>query len=144
MVIDVDEKLKAVGLRVTEPRKRVLITLATQTPHHLTAETIYGILKNQQAHIGLATVYRVLSQLEEVNLVTRHRFGEDVSIYELVGDEHHDHFICTQCGSMQEFCSDHVELTIKKAAESFAFSETMHQLTVYGLCSGCQAAASGE
>ena len=138
LAIDVDEKLKVAGLRVTEARKKVLTILATQTPHHLTAETIYGILKNQQAHIGLATVYRVLSQLEEASLVTRHRFGEDVSIYELVGDEHHDHFICTQCGSMQEFCSDHVELAIKKAAESFGFSETMHQLTVYGMCADCQ------
>jgi Fur family ferric uptake transcriptional regulator len=138
MAIDADKQLKAAGLRVTEPRKKILDILATHKPHHLAAETIYELLKNQGTDIGLATVYRVLSQLEEVNLVNRHRFGDDFSIYELTGDDHHDHFVCTQCGSMQEFCSRQVESTIKNAAESFGFLEEMHQLTIYGLCPDCQ------
>jgi Fur family ferric uptake transcriptional regulator len=138
MAIDADEKLKVAGLRVTEPRRKILLILATHTPHHLAAETIYGILQSQKADIGLATVYRVLSQLEEVNLVVRHRFGDDVSVYELASDDHHDHLICNQCGSLQEFCNETVESAISNAAQKKGFRQDMHQLTVYGLCQNCQ------
>lgn len=138
MVINADEKLKEAGLKVTEPRKKILGILATHVPHHLGAETVYGVLQAQEEDIGLATVYRVLSQLEEVGLVIRHRFGNDVSVYELASDDHHDHLVCTKCGHLKEFCNDTIEKAILKAAELSGFTEEMHQLTVYGLCQKCQ------
>lgn len=138
MVIDADEWLKAAGLRVTEPRKCILLILATHTPHHLAAETVYGILHKQQKDIGLATVYRVLSQLEEAGLVVRHRFGDDVSVYELSSDDHHDHLICTQCGALEEFCNQSVEYAIHQVVKASDFHQDRHHLTVYGLCNKCQ------
>ena len=138
MTINADEKLKEAGLKVTEPRKKIVTILATHVPHHLGAETIYGVLQTQKEDIALATVYRVLSQLEEVGLVVRHRFTGDVSVYELASDEHHDHLVCTKCGSLEEFCNETIEKTIQQAAELSGFTEEMHQLTIYGLCGQCQ------
>lgn len=138
MAINTEEKLKLAGLKVTEPRKKVLGILATHVPHHLGAETIYGVLQSQDEDIGLATVYRVLSQLEEVGLVVRHRFASDVSVYELASEDHHDHLVCTRCGSLEEFCNPTIESAIQEAATRSGFTEEMHQLTIYGLCGSCR------
>jgi Fur family ferric uptake transcriptional regulator len=144
MAINADETLKAAGLRVTEPRRKILLILATHTPHHLAAETIYGILQKKKAEIGLATVYRVLTQFEAVGLIIRHRFGDDVSVYELASDDQHDHLICTRCGLVEEFSSEWIEDAIDKTAKKSGFKKNIHQLTVYGLCLGCQSPIKDE
>ena len=133
-----DALLKNAGLKITVPRKKVLEVLVTNIPHHLPAETIHASLKAQKEDIALATVYRVLSQLTEADLIIRHRFADDVSVYEFKSDEHHDHLICTECDKVEEFCHDVIENAIQNGAKKAGFLETSHQLTIYGICSDCK------
>lgn len=134
-----EDRLRAAGLKVTNPRIKVLSVLTHAEPHHISAEELYKLLTEQNVDIGLATVYRVLTQFELAGLVKRHNFEGGVSIYELDDGAHHDHLVCTDCGSVMEFYDELIERQQHHIAEKKGFLVSDHNHTIYGVCAGCQA-----
>ena len=105
---------------------------------HLSAEDIYNILVEAGDEVGLATVYRVLTQFESAGLVTRHHFEGGTSVFELNQGKHHDHILCVKCGRVDEFVDEVIEQRQKVIAEQAGFSMTDHCLYIYGICKDCQ------
>lgn len=132
-----DEKLRSVGLKVTTPRLMILEMLQQADPHHLSAEDIYQQLKDQSQDVGLATVYRVLTQFESAGLVKRHNFEGGHAVYELDQGEHHDHLVCVKCGAVREFVDEAIEKRQQEIATDAQFQITDHNLTIYGICPRC-------
>lgn len=130
--------LKQAGLKTTLPRLRVLSILENSKIRHLSAEDVYKELLNEEDSVGLATVYRVLTQFEDAGLVIRHHFEGDRSVFELNDEDHHDHMICAQCGRVTEFFDRRIESLQEKVAEDHDFSMQDHSLTLYGICARCQ------
>ena len=130
--------LKKAGLKVTLPRMKILELLETGQLRHQSAEDIYKALLKQDEEIGLATVYRVLTQFEGAGLVTRHHFEGGQAVFELNHGEHHDHLVCISCGKVVEFLDDVIELHQNKIAKENNFSITEHSLIIYGRCESCQ------
>ena len=126
--------LKKAGLKVTLPRLKILEFLETSEPRHQTAEEIYKSLLNEGEEIGLATVYRVLTQFETAGLVTRHHFEGGQAVFELNEGGHHDHLVCVKCGKVVEFCDDTIESRQKEIAKKHGFEITDHSLIIYGTC----------
>ena len=137
-----DQELKKAGLKVTLPRVKILKILESAEPHHMSAEDVYQKLAKIGEDIGLATVYRVLTQFEAVGLVKRHNFEGDHSIFETSRREHHDHLVCVNCGKVEEFLDDIIENCQIKIAKQSKFKMTYHNLTIYGICQGCENALS--
>jgi Fur family transcriptional regulator, ferric uptake regulator len=108
------------------------------TDHHLTAEDVYKTLINEGAEIGLATVYRVLTQFEAAGLVKRHHFEGGNSVFELERGDHHDHVVCIICGRVDEFSDNVIEKRQKEIALRLGFELTDHSLCLYGTCPDCQ------
>jgi Fur family transcriptional regulator, ferric uptake regulator len=133
------KQLKDLGLKITNPRVKVLSLLETTSSRHMSAESIYQCLKDQGEDIGLATIYRVLGQFEHAGLVNRHNFEEGYSVFELNNGNHHDHLVCVKCKKVVEFCDQVIEQQQKSIAQDFGFKMTDHNLTIYGLCQSCQA-----
>lgn len=123
--------LKEAGLKVTHPRKRILEILESQRNKHLTADDIYRCLVEAGEEIGLATVYRVLSQFETAGLVEKHNFESGQAFYELDSGEHHDHMVCVETGTVIEFVSEEIEAAQKKIAESHGYDIEDHRLVIY-------------
>lgn len=132
------ENLKKVGLKVTLPRRKILDILETAANHHMSAEDIYSRLRESGEEIGLATVYRVLTQFEEAGLITRHHFETGQSVFELDYGQHHDHLVCIKCGHVEEFCDEVIENRQKEIAEKAGYQMTDHALNIYGICTSCQ------
>lgn len=132
------QQLKDVGLKVTMPRIKVLRILEEQHSEHLSAEDVYKLLLEQGEDVGLATVYRVLTQFESAGLVKRHNFEGGFAVFELSDGEHHDHLVCTKCGLVEEFIDDLIEQRQTEIAKSHNFQITDHILNIYGLCPNCQ------
>ena len=131
--------LRNAGLKVTLPRVKILQILENQaTDRHLTAEQVYKILLSEDEEIGLATVYRVLTQFEAAGLVTRHHFEGGNSVFELTDNDHHDHILCIKCGKVDEFTDDIIEAQQKKIAERLGYELTAHGLYLYGYCPNCK------
>jgi len=131
--------LRNVGLKVTLPRVKILEILENQTEErHLTAEKVYKILLNGNEEIGLATVYRVLTQFEAAGLVTRHHFEGGNSVFELNKGSHHDHIVCIKCGKVDEFTDSVIEKHQEDIAEKLGYKLTDHSLCLYGFCSACK------
>lgn len=130
--------LKKVGLKVTLPRVKILEILENARTRHLSAEDIYKILIETGEDVGLATVYRVLTQFEEAKLVVRHNFSEGHSVFELDSGAHHDHLVCVRCRRVEEFIDNVIEKRQQQVAEQAGFSITEHSLNIYGICRGCQ------
>ena len=130
--------LKQAGLKTTLPRLRVLSILENSKIRHLSAEDVYKELLNNEDSIGLATVYRVLTQFEDAGLVIRHHFEGERSVFELNDEDHHDHMICAQCGRVTEFFDEQIEYLQEKIAEEHGFSIQDHSLTLYGICKRCK------
>lgn len=131
--------LRNVGLKVTLPRVKILEILETQTEDkHLSAEKVYKILLAEGEEIGLATVYRVLTQFEAAGLVTRHHFEGGNSIFELSQGPHHDHIVCLKCGKVDEFTDTVIEKHQLEMAEKLGYELTDHSLCLYGICSQCK------
>ena len=131
--------LRNVGLKVTLPRVKILEILEKQTEErHLTAEKVYKILLNENEEIGLATVYRVLTQFEAAGLVTRHHFEGGNSVFELNRGNHHDHIVCMKCGRVDEFTDSVIEKHQEDIAEQLGYELTDHSLYLYGICSSCK------
>jgi len=133
-----DKDLKEAGLKITLPRLKILHILEKSREHHLSAEDVYRQLLDSNEDIGLATVYRVLTQFEEAGLVIRHHFEGDQSVFELDHGKHHDHLICVKCGRVEEFVDDIIEKRQQEIAKQAGYSITDHHLNIYGICSQCQ------
>jgi len=130
--------LKKAGLKVTLPRVKILNILEKNGKRHLTAEDVYKALIESGEDVGLATVYRVLTQFEAAGLVTRHHFEEGHSVFELDAGEHHDHIVCVGCGKVDEFVDEVIEKRQEKIASKAGYTITDHSLYIYGVCGDCQ------
>ena len=132
------QDLREAGLKATLPRVKILEIMEADENRHLSAEEIYKILSDAGNDVGLATVYRVLTQFESAGLVTRHHFEGGTSVFELNQGEHHDHILCVNCGRVEEFVDEVIEQRQKAIAEKAGFSMTDHCLYIYGICADCQ------
>lgn len=130
--------LKKAGLKNTIPRRRILEILEKAKEHHLSAEDVYRVLLESGEEIGLATVYRVLTQFEEAGLVIRHHFEGGQSVFELDSGVHHDHLVCVKCGQVEEFIDELIEGRQKEIAHQKGYVITDHSLNIYGVCPRCQ------
>jgi Fur family ferric uptake transcriptional regulator len=131
------EDLKSAGLKVTLPRLKILEVLEKSPNHHLSAEDIYRVLIEQNEEVGVATIYRVLSQFEESGIVQKLNFENNQAVYELCGLEHHDHLVCVKCNKIIEFQDDVIEQHQLQIAKKYGFELTDHSLYLYGLCKDC-------
>ena len=132
------QDLKSAGLKVTLPRLKILEVLEKSQNHPLSAEDIYRALIEQHEEVGVATIYRVLTQFEESGIVNRLNFENNLSVYELSNVEHHDHLVCVKCNEIVEFQDDVIESHQLQIAEQYGFQLTDHSLYLYGLCRRCQ------
>jgi len=125
--------LKKVGLKVTLPRLKVLEILEQEgDEHHLTAEDVYKILIEQGEEVGLATVYRVLTQFEQAGIVRRLNFENNISVFELDTGDNHDHLVCVKTGRVKEFVDPIIEERIKEIAKEKGYELSAHSLVIYG------------
>ena len=131
------EDLKSAGLKVTLPRLKILEVLDSSPSHHLSAEDIYRVLIEQHEEVGVATIYRVLSQFEESGIVHKLNFENNQAVYELCGADHHDHLVCVKCNKIIEFQDDVIEKHQIQIADKHGFELTDHSLYLYGLCKDC-------
>lgn len=129
--------LKDAGLKVTLPRMKILEYLELSDIRHQSAEDIYKKLLSEGEEIGLATVYRVLTQFEAAGLVSRHNFEGGHAVFELNQSGHHDHIVCVTCGKVEEFYDDIIESQQLKVAKDKGYRITEHSLTLYGKCPDC-------
>ncbi|WP_248884703.1 ferric iron uptake transcriptional regulator [Acidithiobacillus acidisediminis] len=132
------EELKRAGLKATLPRLRILQILEASDTRHLTAEEVYRQLLDAGEEVGLATVYRVMTQFEMAGLVRRHHFEGDRAVFELNESGHHDHMVCTACGKVLEFYDQTLETRQLQIAAERGFHITDHSLSLYGTCKGMQ------
>ena len=126
--------LKKAGLKVTLPRMKILELLEASSHMHQTAEDIYKALLDAGEEIGLATVYRVLTQFESADLVNRHHFESGQAVFELNQGGLHDHLVCVKCGKVVEFIDESIEERQKQIALDNGFTITEHSLIIYGHC----------
>lgn len=124
-------ELKKAGLKVTVPRLKILEILEKADPHHLSAEDVYRRLVESDESIGLATVYRVLTQFESAGLVARHNFDDGHAVYELASDEHHDHMVDLDSGRVLEFFDERIEKLQREIAEEHGFDLVDHTMVLY-------------
>ncbi len=129
-----NQDLRKAGLKVTLPRIKILELLETADKRHMSAEEVYRSLIDQGEEVGLATVYRVLTQFEQAGIVERHNFENNISVFEIMQDGHHDHLVCDVCGKVVEFHNDIIEEQQKKAAKEHGFVLSGHSLVLYGVC----------
>src|ERR1700674_805824 len=127
-------ELKVTGLKVTAPRLKVLDLFQHSNERHLTAEDVYRKLLEDHSDIGLATVYRVLTQFEQAGLLVRHHFEGGKAVYELNEGGHHDHLVCLQCGRVEEFYDSEIEKRQNRVAKERGFAIHDHQLYLYADC----------
>ncbi len=123
--------LRKLGLKVTLPRVKILELLESSTERHLSAEDVYKMLLEGGEEIGLATVYRVLTQFETAGLVERHNFDGNHAVFELVQDEHHDHMVCLDSGKVIEFHNEDIERIQHEIAEKYGYELVDHNLVLY-------------
>jgi Fur family transcriptional regulator, ferric uptake regulator len=126
--------LRNAGLKVTLPRLKILEILEGGGARHKSAEDIYKALLNSNEDIGLATVYRVLTQFEAAGLVTRHHFENGMAVFELNRGDHHDHIVCIDCGKVEEFMDSGIEERQKVIADQRGFDIHDHSMILYGHC----------
>jgi len=136
--------LRNAGLKVTLPRLKILEILEGGGARHKSAEDIYKALLNSNEDIGLATVYRVLTQFEAAGLVTRHHFENGMAVFELNRGSHHDHIVCLDCGKVEEFMDDGIEDRQNAIAKQHGFEIEDHSMVIYGHCRkvGCPSKTS--
>nr|WP_232008846.1 ferric iron uptake transcriptional regulator [Sutterella megalosphaeroides] len=138
------------GLKVTVPRLKILDLFQRLAQNeqvekrHLSAEEVYKLLLNDDCDIGLATVYRVLTQFESAGILVRHHFDEGRATYELQEGHHHDHIVCVRCGKLEEFVDPAIEQAQRVVAGRLGYELTDHSLVLYGVCSECRKAREKE
>ena len=128
------QDLKSAGLKATLPRLRIINLFETSKLRHMTAEDVYRLLQAEGLDIGLATVYRVLTQFEQAGLLTRHHFESGKAVYELNEGKHHDHLVCLQCGRVEEFYDAEIEKRQQRIARERGFLISEHALYLYADC----------
>jgi Fur family ferric uptake transcriptional regulator len=127
--------IRQAGLKVTLPRVKILEILEKSEQKHLSAEDVYRVLLENGEEIGLATVYRVLTQFESAGLVQRHNFEGGHSVFELDRGSHHDHIVCLDCGHVEEFFDETIEECQHKMAGKLGFELADHSMVLYAHCS---------
>jgi len=131
------DELKNTGLKATLPRLKILEIFQTGGQRHMTAEDVFRILLNERSDIGLATVYRVLTQFEQAGILERSHFESGKAVYELNEGKHHDHLICTSCGRVEEFYDAEIERRQQMIAVDKGWVMQDHAMSLYGLCGDC-------
>ena len=126
-----NQELRKAGLKVTLPRVKILQILESAADRHMSAEDVYKALIDADEDVGLATVYRVLTQFESAGLVIRHNFDGGHSVFELASDEHHDHMVCMESGKIVEFRNEEIERIQHAIAEEHGFEIVDHNLVLY-------------
>jgi Fur family ferric uptake transcriptional regulator len=132
-----NQDLKSAGLKATLPRRLVLEIIRASSERHLSAEDVYRRLLKQGSDVGLATVYRVLAQLESAGLLSRNVFESGKALYEVNEGGDHDHLICLGCGRVDEFRNDAIEVLRQDVAAIHHYRLTRHRLALYGYCPDC-------
>jgi len=130
-------ELKNMGLKATFPRLKILDIFRKADERHLSAEDVYRALINEDVDIGLATVYRVLTQFEQAGILVRSQFDGGKAVFELNDGDHHDHLICTNCGKVVEFSDTDIEKRQHKIAKDHGFALESHTMLLYGICPDC-------
>ncbi len=128
------ENLKNLGLKATLPRLKILSLFENSKTRHMSAEDVYKILLNAGDDVGLATVYRVLTQFEQAGLLIRHHFESGKAVFELNHGNHHDHIVCLQCGAVEEFYDENIEQLQNQIAQNRGFKIKEHSLYLYADC----------
>jgi Fur family ferric uptake transcriptional regulator len=131
------DELKNTGLKATLPRLKILEIFQTGSQRHMTAEDVFRVLLNEHSDIGLATVYRVLTQFEQAGILERSHFESGKAVYELNEGTHHDHLICTSCGKVEEFYDAEIERRQQLIAKDKGWILQDHAMSLYGLCADC-------
>ena len=131
---DTINELKNTGLKATLPRLKILEIFQKSDQRHLSAEDIYRVLVAEHSDIGLATVYRVLTQFEQAGLLSRQHFEAGKAVYELRDDQHHDHLVCLDCGHVEEFYDPEIEKRQNAVAKAKGFHIADHALSLYANC----------
>ncbi|MCU7934705.1 MAG: ferric iron uptake transcriptional regulator [Candidatus Thiodiazotropha sp. (ex Dulcina madagascariensis)] len=129
-----NQDIRKAGLKVTLPRVKILELLESSTQRHVSAEDVYKMLIDKDEEIGLATVYRVLTQFEAAGLVTRQNFEGGYAVFELDRGGHHDHLVCVVCGKVEEFVDTTIEKRQREIANEHGFEMVDHSLIIYGHC----------
>jgi Fur family ferric uptake transcriptional regulator len=133
-----NSQLKKAGLKITHPRVKILQILENCEKRHISAEEVYKLLLAADEDVGLATVYRVLTQFETAEIVSRLHFEGGHSVFELESGIHHDHLVCVSCGKVDEFHDEIIEQRQEKIAKDKGYILTDHSLYLYGKCPKCQ------
>ncbi len=126
--------LKSSGLKATLPRLKILEIFQNSTVRHLSAEDVYKLLLAENLDVGLATVYRVLTQFEQAGLLSRNHFESGKAVFELDQGSHHDHLVCLDCGRVEEFFDEEIERRQQMIAAERGFKLSEHALSLYGNC----------
>lgn len=135
--MDKIDELKSTGLKATLPRLKILEIFQSGDQRHMTAEDVYRVLLNHHSDIGLATVYRVLTQFEQAGILERSHFESGKAVYELNEGTHHDHLVCTGCGKVEEFYDAEIERRQQMVAKDKGWVLQDHAMSLYGLCADC-------
>jgi Fur family ferric uptake transcriptional regulator len=130
-------ELKNMGLKATFPRLKILDVFRKADQRHQSAEDVYRALIAEDVEIGLATVYRVLTQFEQAGILMRSQFDGGKAVFELNDGDHHDHLICTNCGKVVEFSDSDIEKRQQKIAKEKGFALESHTMMLYGICADC-------
>ena len=128
------DELKSTGLKATLPRLKILEIFQKGAQRHMTAEDVYRVLLEERSDVGLATVYRVLAQFEQADILSRSNFESGKSVYELNEGQHHDHLVCLDCGKVEEFYDAEIEKRQNAVAKSKGFAIVDHALSLYASC----------
>ena len=137
-------ELKSMGLKATLPRLKILELFENAEVRHLSADDVYRQLLNENMDIGLATVYRVLTQFEQAGLLERHHFESGKAVFEMKAGQHHDHLVCVNCGRVEEFIDEEIERRQKKIARERGFVIQEHALYLYAECKKPECPHRGE
>ena len=128
------KELKNTGLKATLPRLKILEIFQTGKQRHMTAEDVFRVLLQDRSDVGLATVYRVLTQFEQAGLLNRSNFESGKAVYELNEGQHHDHLVCLDCGKVEEFYDPEIEKRQHAVAKAKGFAIADHSLSIYANC----------
>lgn len=131
------EELKNTGLKATLPRLKILDVFQKGEQRHMTAEDVFRVLLEDRSDVGLATVYRVLTQFEQAGILSRSHFESGKAVYELNEGQHHDHLVCTSCGRVEEFYDAEIEKRQQIVSKGKGWILQDHAMSLYGLCGSC-------
>lgn len=131
--MDIPKELRESGLKATLPRLRILQLFHESKTKHLSAEDVYRLLQEERMDVGLATVYRVLTQFEQAGILIRRHFASAHAVFEVDEGSHHDHLICINCGKVEEFIDNEIEHRQEQVAKKHGFTIHAHSLSLYGI-----------